>query len=74
MSCNVDSVLKQLLSNIRSRGWVVAVHNDYRQNGVHHTFWLFTHGSSCVKSEARTDEEALANCLAQITEQNKREK
>jgi hypothetical protein len=50
------------LANLRARGWAVAVHNDYRVDGVAHTFWLFTHAATgyFVKGEARTDEEALA--------------
>lgn len=44
---------------IRRKGWMVAVHNDYRLNGEFFTFWLFTKGNSCVKGEGRTDEEAL---------------
>lgn len=28
--------------DIRAAGWVVAVHNDYRQEGRSYTFWLFT--------------------------------
>lgn len=45
--------------DIRAHGWMVAVHNDYRQNGETYTFWLFTKGDRAVKGEGRTDEEAL---------------
>jgi hypothetical protein len=45
--------------DVRERGWTVAVHNDYRQGGVAHTFWLFTKGNSTVKGEGLTDAEAL---------------
>ena len=45
--------------DIRQKGWMVAVHNDYRLNGVFHTFWLFTKGSHSVKGEGLTDAEAL---------------
>lgn len=45
--------------DIRAEGWDVAVHNDYRLNGEHRTFWLFTKGSRAVKGEGRTDAEAL---------------
>ena len=51
---------------IRSRGWAVAVHNDYRLNGAPHTFWLFTKGSACAKGEGRTDDEALAVVQCEI--------
>jgi len=55
-----------LLDDLRSRGWVVAVHNDYRLDGVLHTFWLFTKGNRCAKGEGRTDEEALLAVKAAI--------
>lgn len=49
--------------DIRKDGWSVAVHNDYVQQGVRHTFWLFTktvHGVTIsVKGESSSDEEAL---------------
>ena len=45
--------------DLRSAGWAVAVHNDYRLNGKPHTFWLFTRGDRCVKGEGETDEDAL---------------
>ena len=45
--------------DIRAAGWMVAVHNDYRQNGERYTFWLFTKGDRAVKGEGRTDAEAL---------------
>lgn len=53
-----------LLTKIRSAGWSVAIHNDYRQNGNQHTFWLFTNvNGRWVKGEGRTDREAL-ECVA----------
>lgn len=55
-----------LLLRLRSAGWSVAVHNDYRQNGVPMTFWLLTHGSGLfVKGEGATDQEALEQCAQQ---------
>lgn len=45
--------------DIRAKGWMVAVHNDYRLNGVFHTFWLFTKGSVCAQGEGLNDAEAL---------------
>lgn len=45
--------------DLRAQGWTVGVHNDYRLNGVAHTFWLFTKGRACVKGEGRSDAEAL---------------
>jgi hypothetical protein len=50
----------------RSRGWSVAVHNDYRLDGVPMTFWLFTKDGRAVKGEGLTDNEALANVLVGI--------
>lgn len=51
---------------IRAQGWSVAVHNDYRQDGEPHTFWLFTKGWLAVKGEGKTDEEALEAVLREI--------
>jgi len=47
--------------DLRAHGLSVAVHNDYRINGVAHTFWLFTDDVSGMsyKGEGRTDAEAL---------------
>lgn len=55
--------------DIRAQGWAVAVHNDYRLDGVPHTFWLFTRDGVAVKGEGRTDAEALAQVRAAITSQ-----
>ena len=54
--------------DLRAAGWSVAVHNDYRLNGVAHTFWLMTKGDRCVKGEGRTDAEALAQIRALVAE------
>lgn len=48
--------------DLRAAGWMVAVHNDYRQDGTLYTFWLFTRGDRCVKGEGTTDTEALNQC------------
>lgn len=45
--------------DLRALGWSVAVHNDYRLNGTHHTFWLLSKGNQCRKGEGHTDAEAL---------------
>jgi hypothetical protein len=48
------------LAALRKAGWVVAVHNDYRQGGMPMTFWLFTHSDGrWVKGEGATDHLAL---------------
>jgi hypothetical protein len=57
------------LARLRSLGWSVAVHNDYKINGLPMTFWLLTHPSGrWVKGEAASDEEALEECLANAIE------
>lgn len=45
--------------DIRALGWTVAIHNDYRQSGERHTFWLFTKGDRAIKGEGVTDADAL---------------
>ena len=47
----------------------MAVHNDYKLNGLPMTFWLFTHPNGrWVKGEGLTDEQALAICLGNALE------
>jgi hypothetical protein len=55
------------LDNLRTAGWSVAVHNDYKLNGVAMTFWLFTHpnGRWC-KGEGKTDSEAIEEVLGRV--------
>ena len=45
--------------DIRQEGWMVAVHNDYRQEGKMYTFWLFAKDDKATKGEGETDGEAL---------------
>jgi len=45
--------------DLRALGWSVATHNDYRQDGKFHTFWLLTKSGQCVKGEGESDAEAL---------------
>lgn len=60
--------LGELLDQMRSLGWSVAVHNDYQQNGRKMTFWLFTHPSGrWVKGEGSSDAVALAEALGAST-------
>lgn len=47
------------LAKMRTAGWSVAVHNDYKLEGKSFTFWLFTKGNQCIKGEAETDLDAL---------------
>lgn len=57
----------EILEGLRSKGWAVAVHNDYHLNGEPHTFWLLTHPSGrFVKGEGRTDLDALKAALASV--------
>lgn len=54
---------ERTLSALRDAGWRVACHNDYRQGGEDHTFWLLTHPSGIfVKGEGPTDMDALMQC------------
>lgn len=52
--------------DIRAKGWMVAVHNDYRLHGELHTFWLFTKDGRCVKGEGLTDRQALNQVRDQL--------
>lgn len=54
-----SQVVRSNADDIRTLGWSVAVHNDYRVNGKPFTFWLFTKGDRCVKGEGPTDAIAL---------------
>lgn len=65
----VRESLSEMLRQIREAGWSVAVHNDYRQNGIACTFWLFTHpNGKWLKGEGRTDEQAVGAVLRGIME------
>lgn len=47
---------------------MVAIHNDYRLEGVKMTFWLFTHqAGTWIKGEGLTDLEALKLCRQMAT-------
>ncbi len=61
---DIEESLKNTLENIpndlRTNGWAVAIHNDYRLNGEQHTFWLFANKDGrYLKGEGKTDAEAL---------------
>lgn len=61
------------LDELRSAGWVVAIHNDYRQNGKLYTFWLMTHpNGQYLKGEGKTDCEALLQ-IAELRQKKERE-
>lgn len=53
-----------MLKWFRKRGWMVAVHNDYRQHNRLQTFWLLTHSDGrWVKGEGVSDALALAEAM-----------
>lgn len=56
--------------DLRRRDLVVAVHNDYRQGGKLHTFWLMTHQQgdtiTAYKGEGESDAAALDKIRAQV--------
>lgn len=61
--------LEEMLLDLRSRGWSVAVHNDYRLRGEAFTFWLFTHpNGKWAKGEGRSDQEALRQVMLSATD------
>jgi hypothetical protein len=55
-----------LPDDLRADGWSVGCHNDYRQNGERHTFWLLTKGDRCIVGEGHTDAEALNTIRAAL--------
>jgi hypothetical protein len=56
-----QDLFTHMLKRLRDNGWMVAVHNDYRQDGEFRTFWLFTNDDGYyLKGEGKTDTEALA--------------
>jgi hypothetical protein len=53
--------------DIRKKGWVVGIHNDYFLKGKFHTFWLFTNKSGrFLKGEGTSDAQALNKVRAQL--------
>lgn len=64
-------MIDELLGKFRKKGWAVAVHNDYRQGGESHTFWLFTRGTRFVKGEGPSDEVALLRAWDEVEKLNK---
>jgi len=63
-----DKVLtEKRIDYLRSLGWMVAVHNDYKQNGEFHTFWLLTYpDGKYLKGEGKTDDEALEQIVEEL--------
>lgn len=60
---NKDQIVRDLSQSmpgdLRDNGWMVAVHNDYKQDGRPHTFWLLVRDGRAVKGEGPTDSHAL---------------
>ena len=68
MATDETATVDGLLKHLRRKGWTVAVHNDYRLDGVMKTFWLWEKDGRCVKGEALTDYAALVVCESKICE------
>lgn len=66
----VELYERSIPDDLRDKGLTVAVHNDYRQNGTRHTFWLMTldHKDQCLafKGEGETDAIALDQIRTQV--------
>jgi len=59
--------LSEMLSWLRSKDWLVAVHNDYRIGEKLFTFWLFTHPSGTyLKAEGPIDQLCLEAICDQV--------
>jgi hypothetical protein len=67
-----DYIMRGSADDLRKRGLTVAVHNDYRRDGVRHTFWLVTWELTpdgvirAFKGEGETDAIALDLIRAQF--------
>ena len=68
----LDAAKRGSADDIRAAGWSVAVHNDYRVNGLLYTFWLFTQDGRAIKGEGSTDAEALDVVRRILDEVNKK--
>lgn len=65
--------LERLLESIRSYGYAVGIHNDYRLNGQKFTYWQFTHpDGTYLKGEGPTDKEALNEVMEKIYQEQER--
>lgn len=64
----VERLSGSIADDLRTAGWLVAVHNDYVQAGERFTFWLLTHAASgrFVKGEGHSDAEALCAIRAKL--------
>jgi hypothetical protein len=68
--CKRKETLPNDPDDLRRKGWMVAVHNDYRLADVDCTFWLFTKKIGgrliALKGEGHSDEIALNLIRAQV--------
>lgn len=51
---------------LQATGWMVAAHNEYRQDGQIMVFWLFANGIYAAKGEGLTDYEALRQVQVEV--------
>lgn len=55
------------LGRLRSCGWMVGIHNDYRKGKKLFTFWLMTRADGrFLKGEGETDAIALDQIVTQL--------
>lgn len=57
------------VDDLRQRGWAVAAHNDYQQDGKACTFWLLTRGSIAIKGEGLSNAAALNQIRAALQQE-----
>ncbi len=59
----------RIRNDLLAAGWLVAVHNDYRQGGVLQTFWLMTHPCGIyIKAEGENDYACLCSLERQASQ------
>ena len=56
----VWAAVRSIPNDLRAKGLVVAVHNDYKLNGKQMTFWLMT----CITPEAKASKSSGIQCVA----------
>lgn len=62
-----DRGVGSLLEELRNLGWMVAIHNDYWQDGKYYTFWLMTNRSGLYfKGESSMEHGGDIGALNQI--------
>lgn len=62
-----ENSAENVLEELRSDGWMVAIHNDYWHDGKPHTFWLMTNRDGrYFKGESSMDHGGDVSALNQI--------